>query len=355
MDTEQPDRPHSLVKMSIQGCVAARQHGQSVQSSRASVLRALVFTVLFLLAPILLFSPIHRSRERRPKTKLCWGAMSIVTLDSSTAPIRECSAAGSKPEELSGCVQAATGSLPSDLGATQPVEVGHRSAADLNALRLGFLSKQCTAFRGNRILSFGPLIEVALVVKCAFESGEGDGAITFDDATGAVVDLDLGGSKPEFLVRLCEQATKAAMAIPNGIDGSSPQDCGDAGKIPRGRGRPKLGVVSREVTLLPRHWEWLAAQPGGTSVMMRRLVDQACGTDHDQSSAPPRREAAHRFISTIARDCPNFDEAASALLSGNREKLEKELLSWPADLRAYTLKLGFGIAPQTTECKEAFE
>jgi hypothetical protein len=204
-------------------------------------------------------------------------------------------------------------------------------------------------------LSSGPLIEVALAVKCAFESCDGNAAVTFDDATGAVVELDLRGSKPEFLVRLCEQATKAVIANPGGIYDTSPQDPGDTGKLPRGRGRPKLGVVSREVTLLPRHWKWLAAQPGGSSEMLRRLVDQACVTDHDQSSALTRRDAAYRFILTIARDRPNFNETATALLSGNRERLEQELFSWPVDIRAYVLKLAMGRAPQIAECKEAAE
>lgn len=180
--------------------------------------------------------------------------------------------------------------------------------------------------------------------------------VTFDDATGSVIDLDLEGSKPEFLVRLCEQANKAVMmATPSSVYSSSLRDAGDSAKIPRGRGRPKLGVVSREVTLLPRHWEWLAAQPGGASVTLRRLVEQAYETDRHQSSSVTGKDAAYRFISTIARDRPNFNEAASALLSGNRERLEQELFSWPVDLRTYALKLAIGIASQIAECKEAAE
>lgn len=280
--------------------------------------------------------------------------MSITTLNSSTSPICEGSGKASKPEEVSCCVQGSTEA--SGPGATQRIEVEHRQSADLSALRLGFLSKPCTAFSGSRILLSGPLIEVALAVKCALEScGAKAAAITFDDATGTVVDLDLAGSKPEFLVKLCEQATTVAMAASSGLYDTSLPDPGDAGKVPRGRGRPKLGVVSREVTLLPRHWEWLAAQPGGTSVMLRRLVDQACGTDHNRSSALTRADAAHRFISTIARDRPNFNEAASALLSGNSERLEQELVSWPVDLRVYTLKLAMGTALQIAECEEAAE
>ncbi|MFY0534142.1 DUF2239 family protein [Nannocystis pusilla] len=39
-----------------------------------------------------------------------------------------------------------------------------------------------------------------------------------------------------------------------------------------GPGRPKLGVVSREVSLLPRHWEWLERQPSGSR---RRCADSS--------------------------------------------------------------------------------
>lgn len=279
--------------------------------------------------------------------------MSIVTLIPSASGERERAVAVLKSEELLGCAQAATKSMSSGLGASQPVEVEHRLGPDLHANRLAFLSKPCTAFSGNRLVLSGPLIEVALTARDTVERWDWNAVILFDDATGSVVDLDLEGSKPEFLVRLCEQANRAVMmAPPCNAHGSSLPDAGD--KTPRGRGRPKLGVVSREVTLLPRHWEWLAAQPGGASVMLRRLVEQACETDRQQSSVTGK-DAAYRFISTIAKDRPNFNEAASALLSGNREMFEQELFSWPVDLRAYALKLATGNAPQMAECKEAAE
>ena len=126
------------------------------------------------------------------------------------------------------------------------------------------LRKPCTAFRGNTLLASGPLAEVAMAVKQALEQGTSEPVLTFDDATGRVIDLDLRGSEADIIARL-----------------SPPQP---ANAPARGRGRPKLGVVAREVTLLPRHWEWLAAQPGGASVTLRRLVDEARRSGGDKQS-----------------------------------------------------------------------
>src|SRR5580693_5426216 len=127
------------------------------------------------------------------------------------------------------------------------------------------LSKPCTAFIGNRLLSAGPLIEVALAVRYATEGGGTDAILTFDDATGRVVDLDLRGTKADLIGRLAAPVTSAAVQL------RAPE----AISAPPARGRPKLGVVAREVTLLPRHWEWLSAQPGGASVALRNLVEEA--------------------------------------------------------------------------------
>ena len=122
------------------------------------------------------------------------------------------------------------------------------------------VAKLATAFDGERRLASGPLIDVAMAVKAATAAGAEGPLLAFDDATGAVIDLDLRGSRAEIAARLA-----AASGEPSGP--------------PRGRGRPKLGVVAREVTLAPRHWDWLAAQPGGASAALRRLVEEARRSD----------------------------------------------------------------------------
>jgi hypothetical protein len=175
-----------------------------------------------------------------------------------------------------------------------------------------------TAFDGHRRIASGSLAEVALAVKAAIEAGAAGPVLTFDDGTGRVVDLDLRGSEAEIVARLGEHPA------------------------PRGRGRPKLGVTAREVTLLPRHWEWLASQPGGASVTLRRLVDQARRTEGEKSRLRAARDAAYRFMSAMAGDLPGFEEAARALFAGDRAGLDRHGADWPADVRAYLRKLTEG-------------
>lgn len=200
-----------------------------------------------------------------------------------------------------------------------------------------FLSKPCTAFDGHRLLSAGPLIEVALAVKAAIEDGAA-GVLTFDDAIGAIVDLDLRGSKQDIIARLSERAVEVP-ARPGSGPASLADTAVDTPSGPRGRGRPRLGVVAREVTLLPRHWEWLADQPGGASVILRRLVDEARRANGGQSQARARQAIAYRFMSVMAGDLPGFEEATRALFAGNHEGFERQMAAWPADLRSYALKL----------------
>lgn len=188
-------------------------------------------------------------------------------------------------------------------------------------------SIRCTAFDGDRRLASGPLAEVAVAVKGALGESRSHDILVFEDATGRVVDLDLRGSPEEVAARhrLREAATIAT--------------AGPARGSRRGPGRPRLGVVSREVTLLPRHWAWLGAQRGGASAALRRLVDQArrVNEGHDQLRAS--QDAAYRFMSAVGGDRPGFEEAVRALFRGERDRFEAETGSWPADLRAHALRL----------------
>ncbi len=103
---------------------------------------------------------------------------------------------------------------------------------------------------------------------------------------------------------------------------------------PRGRGRPKLGVVAREVTLLPRHWDWLASQPGGASVALRKLVEAASRAAEGTDRIRAAREAAYRFASAMAGDMPGFEEAMRALFAGDDAAFEARIEAWPADIAA---------------------
>lgn len=106
-----------------------------------------------------------------------------------------------------------------------------------------------------------------------------------------------------------------------------------------GPGRPKLGVVSREVSLLPRHWEWLATQPGGASGALRRLVDEARKQNAGADAARISTEAAYRFMTVVGGDRENFEEASRALFAGRFAEVAEMTAAWPADLRDHLRRL----------------
>lgn len=190
-------------------------------------------------------------------------------------------------------------------------------------------SLPCTAFAGPDRIAQGPLAEVALAVKAFEAANPGRPILTFDDATGAVIDLDLRGTDEEVLGRLADRARQASPPEPQ------------AGEEARGRGRPRLGVVAREVTLLPRHWDWLGSQPGGASATIRRLIDEARRADDGAGRTRAAREAAYRFMSAMAGDLPHFEEASRALFAGDAGTFAARIAGWPADIRDQVVRLAF--------------
>jgi hypothetical protein len=200
-----------------------------------------------------------------------------------------------------------------------------------------YLSTPCTAFAGTRRLASGSLIDVALAIKAA-EAAETDGPVlTFDDQSGAVIDLDLRGTTAEIVTRLGEHGELEALAARtlSASNGAAPA---------RARGRPRLGVVAREVTLLPRHWEWLAAQPGGASQALRRLVEDARRSDAGQTEFKAARERAYRFLSALAGDLPGFEEAIRALFAGDGNGFAERMADWPPDVGNHALRLAHAAA-----------
>jgi uncharacterized protein len=173
-----------------------------------------------------------------------------------------------------------------------------------------------TAFQGSRKLISGELADVAPAVKTAQEDDSFHAILVFNDETGTQVDLDLRGTADEIQSRYTPGAPPKA-----------------------GPGRPKLGVVAREVTLLPRHWEWLAKQPGGASVALRKLVEEASKTLVEIDTTRESRETTYRFISVLAGNLPNFEEATRALYAGDQLKFREQISVWPMDVQIYALGL----------------
>jgi hypothetical protein len=183
--------------------------------------------------------------------------------------------------------------------------------------------KTFSAFAGNKSIAVGDLSSVAMKAKRTADRSKNVSILVFDDTTGRTVEIDFRGTMKDVGSRYAATAES--------IDESA-----DA---PRGPGRPKLGVVAREITLLPRHWEWLASQPGGASVALRRLVEDARKRNTGKDRIRQSQEAAYRFMSTMAGNLPGFEEATRALFAGNEERFDDLTRRWPSDVAKYARRL----------------
>jgi len=180
-------------------------------------------------------------------------------------------------------------------------------------------STHCTAFDGHRRIASGTPEKVALAVRDHLAQHRASTPLVLDDATGHALEFDLRGSAEDVRARL-QAATEAT-------------------PVPRGPGRPKLGVVPKEVTLLPRHWEWLARQPGGASVTLRRLVEEARRAGSAKEQARQAGEAVDRAMRTLAGDLPGYEEASRTFWRGEQPAFERLTKPWPADVRSYVRRL----------------
>ena len=162
-------------------------------------------------------------------------------------------------------------------------------------------------FHGQERVASGSRLDAAL----AAQRLAGQAGVLVFGPDGGAVDFDLSGGAQALADRL-----------------AGPADA------PRGRGRPKLGVVAREVTLLPRHWEWLAGQPGGASVALRKLVEAARRAAEGPDRIRAARATTYRFASAMAGDLPGFEEAMRALFAGDDAAFEARIQAWPHDIAA---------------------
>lgn len=184
-----------------------------------------------------------------------------------------------------------------------------------------------TSFMGHRRIASGPMLVNVLAVKKVLESRVNDPVLIFDDVTGRFVDVNTQGTDEELAQRYAP------------VDVSEAEVEQIEEEAPRGRGRPKLGVVPREVTLLPRHWDWLATQPGGASVALRRLVEEARRASAAKDQRRQAQERTYNFMTAIGGDLPGFEEAMRALFADELERFKSLLAAWPDDVREHAIKL----------------
>jgi hypothetical protein len=171
--------------------------------------------------------------------------------------------------------------------------------------------KLFTAFSGHTHLATGELATVLTRVRDLLRRENSAQVLIFDDQTGKQVDFDLRGTLEEVLARVSPPTPK------------------------KGPGRPSLGVVCREVSLLPRHWEWLESQPARASGTLRRLVDAALRSESKESRARRRVDAAGRIMWSLAGNLEGFEEASRALYARKWRDFSARIAAWPADLRQH--------------------
>ena len=167
-----------------------------------------------------------------------------------------------------------------------------------------------TAFAGSTRIASGRRGEVTEAARTLLASGDLRPILLFDDATGTQLEVDLRSPAAE--------RADAAPDIPE--------------PPPRTPGRPKLGVIGREVTLLPRHWEWLNAQPGGASVALRKLVEMGRRNNETVDRVRRAQEATFRFMSAIAGNEVGFEEANRSLFAGDSDRFDSYIRTWPPDV-----------------------
>ncbi|SRR5690554_1324877 len=171
-----------------------------------------------------------------------------------------------------------------------------------------------TAFADDRKLTSGSLEAVILAAKTHSKSSQ-EPVLIFEDTTGRQVDFDLRQPVAQIVKHALQQPEQ------------------------QGPGRPRLGVVAREVTLLPRHWDWLADQRGGASGALRRLVDEARNNETPDQSRRRTAAATGRVMTVLAGNRPGFEEAYRALDAGNRSKFTELVAGWPEDVRQHLITI----------------
>lgn len=169
------------------------------------------------------------------------------------------------------------------------------------------------AFLGPRRIAAGGLGDILPSLKERFDRDASEQVLIFEVETGRQIELDLSGSLAAVLERHLPAAT-------------------------RGPGRPKLGVTSREVSLLPRHWDFLEEQPNGPSAALRRLVEAAIKHEPGKERARRMRAALSRFLTAMAGDRPHYEEATRALFAGDTARFASLVERWPKDVREHALE-----------------
>ncbi len=192
----------------------------------------------------------------------------------------------------------------------------------------------CAAFEGFCLIASGTLGVVAAKTKKVIDRGEKAPVLIFDNTTGEQIEVDFRGDVSDVVKSLPQPPFTPAVA--ENIEPSA---------AARGPGRPKLGVEAHEVTLLPRHWEWLRRQSGGASVALRKLVNEASRANEGKDRIRAAQGATYRFLSSIGGNLTGFEEVTRALFAGDGARFQQLTETWPKDIRNYGRQMATAAFP----------
>ncbi|WP_227318990.1 DUF2239 family protein [Cedecea davisae] len=188
-----------------------------------------------------------------------------------------------------------------------------------------------TAFQQQRLIARGSLSELLRQIQATQVGNEP--IFIFNDQNGKRLDIHAHGDAASAIAaypELAERQTEEATAV-------------------KSRGRPKLGVLAKEVTLLPRHWDWLATQPGGASATLRKLIEQARKASEPADNKRRRHERAYQFMHEVAGDLPDYEACLRALFADDETAFNAATEGWPQDIRHYATRLAFGNQEQKND------
>lgn len=178
----------------------------------------------------------------------------------------------------------------------------------------------CIAFSGDIKISSGPILKVAEATKKHLIKKPNSDIQIFDHDTGQFLEVDFRGSLSQVVERM-----KKSFII-------------ETEKI-RGPGRPKLGVVSKEITLLPKHWDWLNLQANGASGSIRKLIDEAMKRNVAKDELKRSQNSVYKFMTIMAGNYPLYEEALRAFYANDNAKFKYIITNWPKDVRDHLLKM----------------
>ncbi len=189
-------------------------------------------------------------------------------------------------------------------------------------------SQSYTLFRNNTLVANGDMADIKASILAVNERFPEGTYLCFNDLTGEYVDVDFHTEKS---TKPLKKQTELKRGRPSFL------------KAPRAKtkkaGRPSLGVVAREVTLLPRHWKWLNSQSSSASSALRELIDETIRTGRNPLEARNAMARADKFMSTALGDQPGYEEASRALYRADKETFYKLIEAWPNDLKNYVKQL----------------